>query len=463
MKKLLILLVAIACAFSLFACGAEHEHELSDGWLNDATAHWQTCNGCDVKQNQGSHTFGAPVTVKEPTAEAEGEEKVTCTVCGYEKVTPLAKLDHTHNYSSDWTSDAKSHWHACDGCSVKKDEAEHTWDKGEVTKEPSSTATGERKYTCTVCDKTKTEPIDALPAKMTADKWIAAFAFENVRVDNESTYEMFGMSETTTGYYLIDGDLVYTNSEDYGEAYDTRDSIMVEIDFSLYYDLFDHTGDNVYYADSLTLTASDEGVEVELALTDVTIAFTEDVITSISYSYDMYGMMTGTESYTFSQYGEVTVELPTITAEQLAAALDEDNFANYTLSSSIYVSDTDYTSAYYYIDGNKYLCETYNSDDTTDTTDGELENAGVALIDDVLTILSQVEAEDFAFDSYYGCFAATVSIEYADGNATLSIVEVYIALDEDGKLAYCGYVTEDGTAYDYNMYDYGITEISTEE
>ena len=109
------------------------------------------------------------------------------------------------------------------------------------------------------------------------------------------------------------------------------------------------------------------------------------------------------------------------------------------------------------------MCEIYNSDDTTDTTAGELENAGVALIDDVLTILSQVEAENFAFDSYYGCFAATVSIEYADGDTALSIVEVYIALDEDGKLAYCGYVTEDGTAYDYNMYDYGITEISTEE
>ena len=38
----------------------------------------------------------------------------------------------------------------------------HTWDNGEITKEPTQTATGIRTYTCKTCQKTRIETIPML-------------------------------------------------------------------------------------------------------------------------------------------------------------------------------------------------------------------------------------------------------------------------------------------------------------
>ena len=38
---------------------------------------------------------------------------------------------------------------------------EHSWDNGKVTKEATCTEDGEKTYTCTVCNTTKTEVIPA--------------------------------------------------------------------------------------------------------------------------------------------------------------------------------------------------------------------------------------------------------------------------------------------------------------
>ena len=44
---------------------------------------------------------------------------------------------------------------------------DHTWDEGVVTKEPTTTETGEKTYTCTVCGETRIETIDKLVEKAT--------------------------------------------------------------------------------------------------------------------------------------------------------------------------------------------------------------------------------------------------------------------------------------------------------
>lgn len=73
------------------------------------------------------------------------------------------KPSHTHTYSTTWTGNETHHWHIClkDNCDEVSDKAEHVWDSGEVTKEPTCTTAGAKIYTCTVCDKTKTEEIAA--------------------------------------------------------------------------------------------------------------------------------------------------------------------------------------------------------------------------------------------------------------------------------------------------------------
>ena len=67
----------------------------------------------------------------------------------------------THTYSQTWSYDSSGHWHQCtlDGHTDVADKAAHTWDEGTVTTKATFTSDGEKTYTCTVCEKTKTETV----------------------------------------------------------------------------------------------------------------------------------------------------------------------------------------------------------------------------------------------------------------------------------------------------------------
>lgn len=73
----------------------------------------------------------------------------------------------THNYSEEWSNNETHHWHACadKGCKEITDKAEHSWNGGSVTVEPTTEKEGAMVYTCTVCRKEKTEKIDKLVAE----------------------------------------------------------------------------------------------------------------------------------------------------------------------------------------------------------------------------------------------------------------------------------------------------------
>ena len=73
---------------------------------------------------------------------------------------------HEHVWSEAWSKDETHHWHECtaEGCTVtdnagKNGYAEHVWDKGKVTTEPTESSKGEKTYTCTFCNATKTAEI----------------------------------------------------------------------------------------------------------------------------------------------------------------------------------------------------------------------------------------------------------------------------------------------------------------
>ena len=59
-------------------------------------------------------------------------------------------LFHTHTFASEWTSDNDYHWHAatCEHDTEVNDKAEHSWDLGVVTTEPTEEAAGEKTFTC---------------------------------------------------------------------------------------------------------------------------------------------------------------------------------------------------------------------------------------------------------------------------------------------------------------------------
>ena len=83
----------------------------------------------------------------------------------------LTSCMHKCEFSSDWSKDESSHWHACTGaeCTEIADKAEHTWDEGKITTKATQEADGVKTFTCTVCAQTKTEAAVTSGAGITVD------------------------------------------------------------------------------------------------------------------------------------------------------------------------------------------------------------------------------------------------------------------------------------------------------
>lgn len=166
-------------AYHYYACTTEKctsvsalaEHE----WVKDDTATVAaTCNSI------GSETYncacGATKTVNLPqirehvwdagvdtpaTCIATGVRTYTCTICSEKKTEELPLV--LHAFDTVYTATETHHYLACKtvGCEeIKEDsKAEHVWDAGAVTVEPTCMTVGEMTYKCTVCAATKTEEI----------------------------------------------------------------------------------------------------------------------------------------------------------------------------------------------------------------------------------------------------------------------------------------------------------------
>ena len=62
-----------------------------------------------------------------PGPEATEEAPQLCTVCQY---VLKPELTHEHTFTEDYTTDEIGHWYACSGCEEQKDYAEHDFDNG---------------------------------------------------------------------------------------------------------------------------------------------------------------------------------------------------------------------------------------------------------------------------------------------------------------------------------------------
>ncbi|MBE6690979.1 MAG: hypothetical protein E7590_06815 [Ruminococcaceae bacterium] len=137
-------------------------------------------------------------------------------------VLTLTACDHEHTYANDWTGDETHHWHACTGkdCTEVADKAEHTWNNGEITTPATRETNGVKTFTCTACNKTKTEAV--IPVlTVTAEQWDKALSFEGL--DNYTITLNNGTSTTTAirnGFKVqltTDDEIMYLNKE--GETY----------------------------------------------------------------------------------------------------------------------------------------------------------------------------------------------------------------------------------------------------
>ncbi len=173
-RKSLFTILAIALMFVLSlsvltACN-KNKHEFSSEWKFDETNHWHECT---TKQHTDTtektpHVF--TWTEKTPAGfHTDKVEKGVCE-CGYETERTISGTA-THTYGEEWKKDESGHWHesTCDATApthdvMKSDFAAHTFDE-EIVKEADYGVVGEKKFTCTVCEYSYTEEIDALGAK----------------------------------------------------------------------------------------------------------------------------------------------------------------------------------------------------------------------------------------------------------------------------------------------------------
>lgn len=164
---LAIAMVLVLSLAVLTACNNK-KHNFSSKWEYDETSHWHECmtkKHSDVA-DKADHTFDAGVVTTPATETTEGVLTLTCTVCGFQKTKSIDKLEHVHTFDmTKWSYDNDKHWHpaTCAHTDLKKDEAEHAWNEGVITKPADYGVAGEKTFTCTTCSATRKETIPATP------------------------------------------------------------------------------------------------------------------------------------------------------------------------------------------------------------------------------------------------------------------------------------------------------------
>ncbi len=134
-----------------------HTHDVHDeAWKYDETEHWQECS-CGEKLNVANHAYGEWRVTKPATETEEGSKARDCTVCDHVQTEIIPMLEHEHSYG-DWQKDKTQHWKECH-CGDKTEVGNHTFDDWTITKEPTTTETGSRERTCSVCKYKQTETL----------------------------------------------------------------------------------------------------------------------------------------------------------------------------------------------------------------------------------------------------------------------------------------------------------------
>lgn len=221
-RKLLFIVLAAVMAFSCamgFAACETHTHNMTHHpaeaatCTEDGNVEYWSCDGC------GKYF-----------ADENGSEEITTIV--------IPATGHT--YSEEWTYDETDHWHAatCGHDEEVKDKAEHTWNSGEITTEPTCTESGVKTYTCTVCGATKTEAVSAT-GHTYSDKWSydenyhwrAATCGHNEETNDKSEHTLVDGICTVCDAFIGTKGLEYTLSDD--ETYYIVSGIGTAVDTNI--------------------------------------------------------------------------------------------------------------------------------------------------------------------------------------------------------------------------------------
>ena len=147
----------VSCA----ECGTNISNPRSEhNWSGTATCtSGQTCTVCGGTSNPLGHNYESSVTT-EPTCTTDGVRTYVCKNDSSHTYTePIPAV--AHDWSSNWISDENNHWHKCNACTETTAVGKHIWNSGVITTSPTCTTAGEKTYTCSACERKKTEIISA--------------------------------------------------------------------------------------------------------------------------------------------------------------------------------------------------------------------------------------------------------------------------------------------------------------
>lgn len=224
-----------------------HVHDYSYEYKSNVEFHWGQCEcGHEEKTNPQVHTFCEWTVTKNATTTAKGEEKRTCSVCGYSETRETERKGHTHMfYNWDYImehgyiveggeevypyegeygkTDKNYHYAYCleEGC----DEVEktcHKWGGVKWIAYPTETSDGVFYKTCGTCNYEIGKTVSARQYQIITDGC-------NVSAQNASpgaTIKIYPYSDYSENKYF-EGEFDVTYTED-GGGYGNWKTIPVE-------------------------------------------------------------------------------------------------------------------------------------------------------------------------------------------------------------------------------------------
>ena len=136
-----------------------NEHTYGNWSKVNDTQHKHACTVCG-KEESANHVWDNGKITKQPNCKEEGVKTYTCTGCSATKTEPVAKSNE-HTYGNWSKVNDTQHKHSCTVCG-KEESANHSWDNGLVTKQPTCKEDGILTYGCAECSATKTEALEKL-------------------------------------------------------------------------------------------------------------------------------------------------------------------------------------------------------------------------------------------------------------------------------------------------------------
>lgn len=231
MKKILSYSILVASLVSLAACGnKKHEHSFENYTITTQpgclTAGEETgtcsCGETDTRPVDAlGHDWDAGTMTTAVTCDSDGVKTFFCNRCQTSKQETITKLGHKKE--ADWSSDATTHWHACEnGCDSKFDLADHT---SEVAYDES-----QHWNECSICGHELSEKVAHVYDQQVIDaKYLAAEAewyhettYYKSCVCGASSKDTEGQSffsDNTTAFVLKEVELTVTPTKTtYGKA-----------------------------------------------------------------------------------------------------------------------------------------------------------------------------------------------------------------------------------------------------